>query len=370
MGKTKFKALSRVFDRLEPISLNPEKEKYVIFSDQHIGMEEFDKNKELYLKTLDYYYHEGFKLIVVGDYEELHRFGIKELKDKYKNDVYAKEGEFLQEGRYFRIFGNHDIDWKNPKRVEKYLHDILPNLRIVEGIKFKWNGNFIFLTHGHQGDFVNDKLGKLGRVILRWIARPLGFPSFTSPAKNYRRRRKDETEYYKWAKNKKVLFIAGHTHRPMFESLTKMDRIRIDVENLVRQYIETENPSEKEKLQAEIIAKKKEFYETREKEGEEEKWLRLGQADLLIPCYFNDGSCLHKNGITCVELCEGKIRLVFLYDKRKKANINKHQRAPTFELITGDTTVANPPPGRAGYMRQILEEEKLEYIFARIRLLS
>lgn len=363
MGKTRFKKLSKLFDRLKAIPFDPKKDKYVIFSDQHIGMSEFDDNKELYLRALDYYLQRGFKLIVIGDFEELHRFGIKALKRKYKNDVYAKEAQFFQKERYYRIFGNHDIDWRTQKRVEKDLGDILPNLKIVEGIKFKWNGNFIFLTHGHQGDFLNDALGKAGRLFLRWVAHPLGFSSSTTPAKNYLKRRKNETEYYDWAKSKKVIFIAGHTHRPMFESLTKIDRIRIDIENRFRKYIAEKDLDKKRKLQKEIKVKREELYMVREIEGEEEKWPRLEQTELLIPCYFNDGSCLHRNGITCLELGEEKIRLIFLYDKRKKENWKKHLRG----LPTSDLDTKNP---KTHYRHQVLEDEELEYIFARIQLLS
>lgn len=363
MGKSKAKALSKVFNHLDSIPLDPEKEKYVIFSDCHIGMKEFDKNKHLYLNALNYYFNEGFTLIITGDYEELHRYNVTKLKEKYGKDVYAKERKFLQEGRYHRIFGNHDIDWNKQKRVEKQLHDILPGLEIVEGIKFEWDGNYIFLTHGHQGDLINDKLGKFGRLILCWCARPLGISSCTSPAKNYKIRRKDETEYYNWAKSKKILFIAGHTHRPMFESLTKVDRIRIEIENLVRDYAQTKDPTLKKQLREKILARKKEFSDIEIEKGEQEQWLRLGKAELLTPCYFNDGSCLHKNGITCIELCEEKIRLVFLYDKSKKENVNKHLRAPTTVLLSGVATATN-------YMRQILEEEKLEYVFTRIQFLS
>jgi predicted phosphodiesterase len=363
MGKARLKKLSRLFDELEAVPFDPKKDKYVIFSDQHIGMKEFDDNKQLYLKALDYYYQRGFKLIVIGDFEELHRFGIRALKNKYGSDLYAKENKFLQQGRYHRMFGNHDIDWRAPRRVGKDLSDILPNLKIVEGIKFKWNGNFIFLTHGHQGDFINDTLGKVGRWFLRWVAHPLGFSSFTTPAKNYIKRRKDETEYYNWAKSRKIIFIAGHTHRPMFESLTKIDRLRIEIENKVREYIAEKDPDKKRNLEKEIKSKRKELLRVRELEGEKEKWPRLEQTELLIPCYFNDGSCLHRNGITCIELGEEKIRLIFLYDKSKRENRKKHLRGlPTSKLGTG-----NP---ESHYMHQVLEDEELEYVFARIQLLS
>ena len=363
MKGTKHKKLTKLFDSLKPpLPFNPQEDKYVIFSDQHIGMAEFDGNKDLYLKALAYYYKSEYKMIVVGDYEELHRYGIKELKQKY-DEVYAVERKFLEEDRYFRIFGNHDIDWNKPKRVRKHLHDVMPGLEIVEAIKFSWNGNFIFLTHGHQGNFINDNMGIFGRIVLRYIARPLGISSLTSPAKRYTLRRKDENKYYEWAKENKVLFIAGHTHRPMFESLTKADRMQIEMESLIRKYVSTTAPDEKQKIEDEIIKLKADFERVRKEEGEKAKWTGLGQPCQVVPCYSNDGSCLHGNGITCIELCDGKMRLSLLYDEKIEANKAKYMRAGTADLLPSD-------PDAAGYKKQILEEEELDYIFTRIRLLS
>jgi UDP-2,3-diacylglucosamine pyrophosphatase LpxH len=346
----------------QPIVYDQKKDKYVIFSDQHIGMPEFDENKDLYLKALDYSYQSGYTLIVLGDYEELHRYSKKELKKKYE-DVYASERRFLEEDRYYRIFGNHDIDWRSTKRVAKHLHDVLPGLVIREALKFDCCGSSIFLAHGHQGSFINDILGIFGRIILKYIARPLGVSSMTSPAKRYTKRRKDENTYYNWAKEHKVLFIAGHTHRPMFASLSEGDRIRVTIENLFRKYVETGDSAEKERLEEEIKQKRTEFEREKEKEGDDSYWTCMGKPELITPCYSNDGSCLHANGITCIELYKEKIRLLWLYDETQPANVGKEKRALTKDLLPGDSAAAD-------YKRQILEEEDLEYIFTRIRLLS
>ena len=82
-----------------------------------------------------------------------------------------------------------------------------------------------------------------------------------------------------------------------------------------------------------------------------------------MPCYSNDGSCLHENGITCLEIDKTKIRLILIYDKALRASIGKDKRAPTTDLLPNDPEAVN-------YKRQILEEEDLDYIFTRIRLLS
>ncbi len=363
MPGLKHKKLTRLLEKIEkPIAYDQKKDKYVIFSDQHIGMPEFDKNKGLYLKALDYYYQSNYTLIALGDYEELHRYSKKELKKKYE-DVYAGERRFLEEDRYYRIFGNHDIDWRSQKRVEKHLHEVLPGLEVIEALRFDCCGSSLFLAHGHQGSFINDTLGIAGRLFLKYIARPFGFSSMTSPAQRYTKRRKDENTYYNWARAHKVLFIAGHTHRPMFASLSEGDRIRVAIENLFRKYVGAADQEDKKKIEEEIKKQKAEFEKEREKEGKKSYWTALGQPELVAPCYSNDGSCLHKNGITCIELYKEKIRLLWLYDETQPENVDKEIRAPTEDLLPGDSAAAD-------YKKQILEEEDLEYIFTRIRLLS
>jgi hypothetical protein len=137
----------------------------------------------------------------------------------------------------------------------------------------------------------------------------------------------------------------------------------MEIESKVREYIAEKDPDRKRKLEKEIKSKRIELLRVRELEGEKEKWPRLEQTELLIPCYFNDGSCLHRNGITCIELGEEKIRLIFIYDSRKRENRRKHLRGlPTKRLDSKN-------PG-AHYMHQVLEDEELEYVFARIQLLS
>lgn len=346
----------------KPIKIDPQKDKYVIFSDHHIGMEEFDRNKLLYLKALDFYEKKGFSLIVLGDFEELHRYGIKKLKRRYA-DVYAAERRFLEKGRYYRVYGNHDIDWKSPRRVRKHLHDVMPGLTVSEALRFDWNGNAVFLAHGHQGDFINDALGILGRIILRFIARPLRISSLSSPAKRYTRRKRDEEKYYRWAKKHKLLFIAGHTHRPMFESLTEGDRIRIEIESILREYVRTQDKKEKNKIEQKITSLKKDFDDYARSESTKGKPSGFGGRELITPCYFNDGCCLHRNGITCIEMEKKRMRLVFIYDETLPANTQKHLRAPTMSLYPEN-------PGAASYKRHFLEEEDLDYIFTRIRLLS
>jgi hypothetical protein len=132
---------------------------------------------------------------------------------------------------------------------------------------------------------------------------------------------------------------------------------------MLRKYVREKDPDQAKRIRGEIAKQKADFERIRKEEGEESRWTALGESDLVTPCYCNDGSCLHENGITCIEFCQNKIRLLLLYDAKMGANVSKHLRAPTMDLLPDD-------PKAAGYKIQILEEEELEYVFTKIQLLS
>lgn len=107
------------------------------------------------------------------------------------------------------------------------------------------------VTHGHQADFLNSVLWKLTRFLVRYFWTPLeslGYLDPTSAAKNNTRRQKTEKRLIRYAKEKDCLILCGHTHRPVFGS--------------------SDSP------------------------------------------YFNCGSCVHPNGITCIELDGFQARLI------------------------------------------------------------
>jgi hypothetical protein len=132
---------------------------------------------------------------------------------------------------------------------------LFKGLKCQEGLLLKYAGTpfRILVVHGHQGDLLNDTLWPLGRFLTRYFCRPLaliGFNNPTSPAKNYTKKGIIEDNIIKWIRtNKQTAIIAGHTHRPMF-------------------------------------------------------------AEPGSAAYFNDGSCVHPNAATCIEIQEGTIALV------------------------------------------------------------
>jgi len=354
---------SELLESLPEHPFHPDRDRYVIFSDLHLGTPQFEANRRLYLQALDDYFQRDFTLLLLGDIEELHRYSMDRLLKEYRDDVYARERNFLTQGRLRRIFGNHDIDWHYPEEVRRRLHPVLPGITVAEGLKLRWEERLIFLLHGHQGGLMSDTLGRVGRIFLRFVAQPLGLYALVSPALNHRRRRKAEQRYYDWAKRQGLLLVTGHTHRPMFESLTKVDQIRMRIEALVREYVAVSDSRLRRTIATEIVCARDRFRRCLSTPDSEEDCARLGQTELLIPCYFNSGSGLHRDGLTALELAEGEIRLILFYDARRPGNEEKHRRAPTVPL---PAETGGASTGR----RQILQSESLEYVFTRIHLLG
>lgn len=140
--------------------------------------------------------------------------------------------------------------------------DILP-IPIYESIILKYEEYELFLLHGHQVDFFNSTLWKLARFLVRHIWKRLehlGFKDPTSAAKNYKVSKKTEKALRKWSNKNQKIVISGHTHRPLFPKPGK-------------------------------------------------------------GTYFNAGSCIHPDGITCIEIKCGMISLVKWSYKLKNNSI-------------------------------------------------
>jgi hypothetical protein len=101
---------------------------------------------------------------------------------------------------------------------------------------------------------------------------------------------------YEWAAEQKdVMLVTGHTHQPVFNSLTHLEK-------LYRQF----QLAEKDKNAQQLVTLLDEI-KKREKE------FTAVSADYMNmkPVYFNTGCCCYNDGdITGIEISEGGIRLV------------------------------------------------------------
>jgi hypothetical protein len=77
-----------------------------------------------------------------------------------------------------------------------------------------------------------------------------------------------ERRIYKASKRLGLVSIAGHTHRPLFESLSKYDSLRYSMESLIRDYPRADKE----------------------------------ERDFVIPCLFNTGCATGGSGLTAIEI--------------------------------------------------------------------
>ena len=330
------------------------RDKFVVWSDIHLGdgsrRDDFRRNADLFLTVLRHYYAKQYKLILNGDIEELLKFKYPVIRERW-SEVFDLFGKFASAGRLLKLEGNHDpAEWL---REEKdYPFKLLPALRL------KTDSGEIFLLHGHQSDTIYYFFPKLIVWLLRRFVFPLGIMNYTV-AYDSRKQYLTEKRIYDFSRKNGLITLIGHTHRPLFESRTKLETIHAKIEELCRAYHRAKDPTGRNK----IIATVKKYktllaFERRSSQGK----LRLVDSvygdSLPVPCLFNSGSVIGRSGITCLELKKGKIFLVYWADARR----------------TKKTTEFNPyKPIRflnEHYFKFILRREKIDYLFSRIRLLG
>lgn len=224
--------------------------RYVLMSDCHRGVgtssDNFLKNQHLYLAALKYYCRRGFTYIELGDGDELWENRSMKTIVEVHDDVFGLLKRLYRENRLYLIYGNHDM-------VKKKKSLPLP-FPFYEGIILcppNMPQRAVYLTHGHQASLFNSTFWRVACFLVRYVWSPLenmGVLDPTSAAKNYHVKSKCETKLNNWAFENKRILITGHTHRPVMP----------------------DEPS----------------------------------------YYYNTGSCVHPECITCIEIEQGVMTLV------------------------------------------------------------
>jgi predicted phosphodiesterase len=229
------KRLSEVFESSIEIPFD-DASKIVLFSDLHRGdntwADDFAHNANLFFHALNQYKENGFTYIEIGDGDELFENKHFAKIRQAHSHIFWVMREFYRENRLKLIFGNHDMERKSKKVVEKTLYrfhnertgkeePLFEGIEVHEGLILRHPGfnKRIFLVHGHQGDLINDRLWRLGRFFVRHVWRHLqlfGVRDQTSPAQNFKKRHEAEAKIEAWVEANNQMLIAGHTHRSVF----------------------------------------------------------------------------------------------------------------------------------------------------------
>lgn len=286
------------------IEFAPAADRFIIFSDQHKGAkdgaDDFALAEKNYLKALEYYNQNNFHFISLGDGEELWENTIAAVK-KHNVASFGKEKLFLQRNAFTKVFGNHDLDWDNSPLAPLELEGIYgQKVPIYAGVILKTTGDnplSIFLTHGHQGDEMSD-----GNWFSKWFVANIWAPlqaylqiNPNTPAFQDHLKTAHNLFMYEWiAPKNNMLLITGHTHQPVFQSLTHLERL---YKNLAL--------AKEKNDQATIQLIENEIYLNKIK-GQ-----TLPDFTGYKPTYFNSGCCCFNDGdITGIEIVDTKIRLI------------------------------------------------------------
>ena len=337
--------------RSSPVYGLTDEDRYVIFSDLHMGTgkssDDFLHNGEMFIQVLrDYYLPRGYTLILNGDVEELQRFRMRGIRERWE-EVYRIFEEFERTNGLIRIVGNHDLYHLSGELLER---------PVLEGLRMRHPSGELFIFHGHQTHKRYEKYNHWVSFSLKYLATPLRIRNY-SVAHDSRKRFKTERRVYEFASDHKIISVIGHTHRPLFESMSKRYSITFEIERLVRKY-----PKAKERKQERIERKvsylKGELYHLVEHNPQAAETDSLYRENLVVPCMFNSGCVLGKRGMTNLEIDRGSFRLAYWYDS------NRPQKYLQYQNNRSERLQETP------YFRVTINEDTLEYIFSKIRLLA
>lgn len=347
-----YHGLLKCFTKSPVVNIS-DSDKFVVFSDLHMGNgrknDDFLPNSELFHGILEkYYLHNGYSLILNGDIEELQRYSLKSITSFWEKS-YEIFLRFHKHEALFKLFGNHDyeLSLKNKQPFD---------IPVLESLRFSFEGNNILIFHGHQASYFTNNMRRPIQMGLRYFATPLGIKN-RSVAHDSKRRYVVEKRIYEFAKHNKIMTIIGHTHRPLFESLSKVDTLKYKIEQICRLYPEA-NHEKKQKLEIQITRYGDELKRLYAKKNGNGNGQNLYDNEPLVPCVFNSGCVIGKRGITAIEIQGGSVQLVFWFD------LIKSQKYLDF--------IGYIPRNLSGthFFRVVLKKDSLRYLFSRIKLLS
>jgi hypothetical protein len=323
----------------------------VILSDLHMGnggsRDDLARNRDIVQGILSRWYDaRGYALILNGDVEDLNKFPLSSVRAAWP-ELYRIFLRFQGRGALRKIVGNHDYALIGERG---YPFPILPGLVMRRG------EDRIFFFHGHQSSDRYVKYERLFSLMVRFLAKPLHIRN-ASVSKDSRRRFATERRVYRAVRNASIMAITAHTHRPMFESLSKFDNIRFRVEALLVEYNGADEP-ERRSIERKVEMLRSEMALLSSSGPDSRKTQSLyDDGAFLVPCLFNSGSATGKHGITALEIMDGKISLVYWTDGTNER-----------PYISGEALSVDSLDGT--WFRYTLHSETLDAIFNRIRLLG
>ena len=311
-----YKALNKAYQQAELLDVPIDDMKWVVFSDHHRGVrdgaDDFLACEATYMKALQYYYQKGYTLLLLGDVEEFWENTFKRVINSYRA-VLDLEKQFFDQQRLYRIWGNHDDNWRFQGAISKHLGWLFPNLVAFESLRLdiKKGGQSLgelFFVHGHQGTLASERWAVVSKFFVRYFWRTyqrIFKQALSTPSKSVKLRSEHDHAMYDWSKDRcGTVLICGHTHQPVFMSLTHADMVSYQLEQLGLQ--QAKHPEKDLSNEIGALQEKLEEIE-KQKQGTH----LSNDPGLAVPCYFNSGCCSFADGdITGLEIEAGQIKLV------------------------------------------------------------
>ena len=322
----------------------------VIFSDFHMGngksSDDFLKNGDMVGTILkDYYQEKNWNLILNGDIEELQKFSLPKIRERWSH-IYDIFKDFQKDNKFYKICGNHD----DKLLLELSHQQIFP---LYDAVTLRWSNQDFFIYHGHQSSAFYNQFNKIIEFGLHYIVRPLRIKNYSDRNNNWKKHRL-ESQSYQFSLSKKIVSLIGHTHRPLFESLSRKEVVKYQIEYLLRTY-RSASGQEHIRLKSKLHKLKAELDELTKDDRFIDPFRSIYSDEIVIPCLFNSGCAIGKRGITCIELSKGKISLVYWFNR------NIPQKRPN--LLEKSTPIKG-----TDYNRVVIKRDDISYISDCIKL--
>lgn len=349
-NKLIFRNIDAMLAKAPVIQLAPNS-RWVIFSDLHMGdggsTDDFTQNSGLFARVLEQLYlPEKFGLVLNGDVEELLRFSLESIMNRWAS-VYTIFDAFAVDDRLVKLTGNHDLELLvNPELQPRYSNK--------EALRFQFKEDFINLFHGHQASKGFQRQSEFIGFTLKYFANPLRIKNY-SVAHDSRKQYKIEKRVYSFSSVHKAVSIIGHTHRPLFESMHKVERMKYKIEQLCREFATSEPTDD---IKDTIKSLKNELKKYARTKNFNPFDTYIYNSVFHVPCLFNSGCVIGKRGMTCLEIEGDKIRLVHWFDKNISGKYLSQGGYQPEQLADTD------------FYRMVINEESLDYIFTRIKFLA
>jgi predicted phosphodiesterase len=337
--------------------------KLLVISDLHMGngqRDDLERNGGLVETVLGgYYFERGWTLVLNGDIEELLKHSLSSIRARWRT-LYRVFDRFHEAGRLYKILGNHD---------ESLVLDRHYPYTLYESVTARTSFGQVFIYHGHQGSSVYSRYNKLIAGFVRHVLKPFGIGNVTS-ARSPRKRFVVEKRAYDFSRENGVISIIGHTHRPLFESRSRFEFIKFEIEHYCRKYPQATD-AERALIKTEVSALRGELAKLGMKERRGILRASLYGGDVPVPCLFNSGCAIGKKGIDALEVDNCAISLVYWWEdgKGKKFVQRGNYAVETLPALQGTDSRENGALRGAVYKKTALNSETLLNIQARMELL-